>query len=225
MTVSNWEIARKFVAPESPPPGSPKGKTHANTKLTALTGLLIFILLALEGVTIPFIGKLFTLHAFIGWVLLPPILLKITSTSYRFVMYYIGNPRYAKAGPPKPLLRVLGPLIVLTTVLLMWSGIEMVLLGPSNPSVRLWGAIHRATFVFWFGFMTIHVLAYFFKAGSLALPELNRKPGAHSIRIPGRNVRVGLVLVALVIGIVIGLIEWHLAGPWSTALSHHFKIH
>lgn len=224
MSVSNWDIARKFVTPEDLPAGSDKSKTHANTKLTALTGLLIFFLLAVEGVTIPFIGSLFTVHAFVGWVLLPPILLKIASTSYRFVMYYIGNPRYAKAGPPRPLLRILGPLIVLTTALLMWSGIEMVLVGPHSPSVGTWSAIHKASFVFWFGFMTIHVLAYFLKASSLALPELNRKPGAHSIRIPGKNVRIVLVAASLAIGIVVGLLEWHLTGPWVEIFSNHLKI-
>ncbi len=224
MAVSNWEIARRFVAPDDPPPGSHKAKTHFNTKLTALTGLMIFVLLAAEGVTIPFIGKLVALHVFIGWVLLPPILLKIVSTSYRFVMYYTGNPRYVKAGPPKPLLRILGPLVIVSTTLLLWSGIELVLVGPHGPNALLWGAIHRATFVFWFGFMTIHVLAYFLKASSLALPELNRKPGAHSIRIPGRTLRIALVAASLVVGIIIGIVEWHMSVPWSTLLSHHLKL-
>lgn len=225
MSVSNWEVARRFVIPGEPSKGSHKGKTHANAKLTALTGLLIFFLLAIEGVTIPFIGQLFTIHTFIGWVLLPPILLKMASTSYRFVMYYIGNPRYSKAGPPKPLLRVLAPLIVVSTTLLMWSGIEMVLTGPNSPNVRLWSGIHKASFVFWFGLMTIHVLAYFMKAGSLALPELNRKPGAHSVRISGRTARIVLVTGSLIIGVLLGLFEWHLAAPWVTLFRGHLKIH
>ncbi|MDA8080811.1 MAG: hypothetical protein M0Z96_04255 [Actinomycetota bacterium] len=225
MSVSNWEVARRYVIPGEPPKGSPKGKTHANAKLTALTGLLIFVLLAIEGVTIPFIGPLFTVHAFIGWVLLPPILLKMASTSYRFVMYYIGNPRYSKAGPPKPLLRILAPLIVVSTTLLMWSGIEMVLTGPGSPNVRLWSVIHKGSFIIWFGLMTIHVLAYFMKAGSLALPELNRRPGAHSVRISGRTARIVLVSGSLIIGLLLGLFEWHLAAPWVTLFRGHLKIH
>ena len=225
MSVSNWEVARRFVIPGEPAKGSHKGKTHANAKLTALAGLLIFLLLAIEGVTIPFIGQLFTVHAFIGWVLLPPILLKMVSTSYRFVMYYIGNPRYSKAGPPKPLLRILAPLIVISTTLLMWSGIEMVLIGPYSPDVRLWSGIHKGSFIIWFGLMTIHVLAYFTKAGSLALPELNRRPGAHSVRISGRTARIVLVTGSLVVGVLLGLFEWHLAAPWVTLFHGHLKIH
>jgi len=225
LSVSNWEVAKKFIAPEDSSRGSRKNKTHANAKLTALTGLLIFFLLAIEGMTIPFIRQLFTLHAFIGWVLLPPILLKIISTSYRFVMYYIGNPKYTKAGPPKPLLRVLGPLIIITTTLLMWSGIEMMLNGPNSSAVRVWSGIHKASFVFWFGFMAIHVLSYFFKAGSLALPEVSRRPGAHSVRIPGRNLRLALVTGSLIVGIVLGMLEWHLTSPWLTLFGSHLKIH
>ncbi|NNN19974.1 MAG: hypothetical protein HKL84_09005 [Acidimicrobiaceae bacterium] len=224
MSVSNWEITKRFLTPENPKIGSSNSKTHPNTKLTAMTGLLIFFLLAAEGATIPFIGKLFTLHAFIGWVLLPPILLKIASTSYRFAMYYLGNPKYTKAGPPKPLLRLLGPLVVITTALLMWSGIELVLLGPLNPSTALWRNIHRASFVLWFGFMAIHVLAYFLKAGSLALPELSRRPRAHSIRTPGKNLRLALVAGSLVIGVILGMVEWHLTGPWIALYHNHLKI-
>jgi hypothetical protein len=214
LSVSNWELAKRIIGPEELSSKSPKSKTIANTKLTAMVGLVIFVLLALEGVTIPFIGPLFTLHAFIGWVLLPPILLKISSTSYRFVMYYSGNYKYVKAGPPKPLLRIIAPLIILTTALLMWSGIEMVLIGPTGPGVRMWFTIHRASFIIWFGLMAVHVLAYFLKASSFALPEFTRKQGMHTLRVPWRNLRMALVVGSVVIGIILGFSEWHLANNW-----------
>lgn len=224
MSVSNWEIAKKIIGPEQFGEKSPKVRTLANTKLTALTGLLIFALLAIEGVTIPFIGPLFSIHAFVGWVLVPPVLLKIISTSYRFVMYYTGNSRYVKAGPPKPLLRVIGPLIVVTTTILLWSGIEMVLLGPTGPGTKTWFQIHRIDFVLWFGLMTIHVLAYFLKAGSFALPEIAKPSGTHVGTIPGRNIRLILVSASLIIGIILGFKEWHLAANWVYAF-HNFTHH
>lgn len=224
MSISNWDVTKRAITPEPIRSGSPKAKTYANTKLTALTGLLIFILLALEGVTIPFIGPLLTIHVFIGWVLLPPILLKIASTTYRFAMYYTGSARYVKAGPPKPLLRVLAPLVIIFTTLLMWSGIEIVLIGPSGANIGLWRTIHKASFIVWFGIMAIHVLAYFLKAGSFALPELTRAPGSHSVQVPGRNIRLALVVGSLVLGIIIGLMQWHLATSWIAQLgnSGHF---
>lgn len=220
MSVSNWEIARRIVAPD-PKEETAKSKTRANTKLTALTGLLLFALLAIEGATVPFVGKLLTLHAFVGWVLLPPILLKISSTTYRFAMYYLGNPRYLEAGPPKPLLRLIGPLIVLTTTLLMWSGIELMLLGPSRAGI--WRGVHKASFVIWFALMMVHVLAYFLKAGSLALPELSKKKRVHSNRTPGRNLRLTLVGGSLLLGIILGFREWHLSAPWVALFAGHLS--
>lgn len=224
LSVSNWEIAKRIIGPEQHSEKSPKSRTIANTKLTALTGLLIFGLLAIEGVTIPFIGPLFSIHAFVGWILVPPILLKIISTSYRFVMYYTGNSRYVKAGPPKPLLRIIGPLIIVTTTILLWSGIEMVLIGPTGPGTRTWFAIHRIDFFLWFALMTVHVLAYFIRAGSFAIPEISRPRGTHAGTTPGRNIRLILVGASLVIGILIGFKEWHLAANWVSAFQK-FKHH
>jgi len=174
--------------------------------------------------TIPFVRQLITLHVFIGWILLPPLLLKITSTTYRFVMYYIGNPRYTKAGPPKPLLRVIGPLIILTTTLLMWSGIEMVLIGPQGSGIRLWDTVHKASFILWFGLMTVHVLAYFLKAGLLSMSELTRKSGAHSFRPSGRPIRLAMVIGALIVGVILGLHQWHLTNSWVSMLAGHKKF-
>lgn len=214
LSISNWDVAKKLVSPEPTSEKSPKSKTRANTTLTALTGLLLFALLAIEGVTVPFVGRLFTLHVFIGWVLVPPILLKISSTSYRFIMYYSGNERYVKAGPPKPLLRILGPVIVLFTTLLMWSGVEMVLLGPNSSSTRLWSTIHKASFIIWFVIMAVHVLSYFLKAGSFAWPDIAPRSGSHSSKIPGRTIRLVLVVTSLIIGIFLGFHEWPHATSW-----------
>ncbi|TAN24164.1 MAG: hypothetical protein EPN30_06855 [Actinomycetota bacterium] len=224
LSVSNWETVKRVASPKNGSHISGETATHANTRLTALTGLLIFLLLAAEGVTVPFVGQLFTLHAFIGWLLLPPILLKISSTSYRFVMYYVGNPRYTKAGPPKPLLRIIGPLIIITTTLLMWSGIEMVLIGPHGSNIAFWGTIHKASFIFWFGLMAVHVLAYFLKAGTLSISELARRSGAHSVRTSGRLIRLAVVAGSLVLGAILGLHQWHLTGPWVAMFADHQKF-
>jgi hypothetical protein len=54
---------------------------EANARLTGMTAALLLVLLAVEGFTILRIGKLLTLHVVIGMVLVPPVLLKIGSTS------------------------------------------------------------------------------------------------------------------------------------------------
>ena len=58
------------------------------------------------------LGGLRAEHMFIGLVLIPPVLLKLGSTGYRFVRYYAGAPAYREKGPPRPLLRLLAPVLV-----------------------------------------------------------------------------------------------------------------
>lgn len=224
LSISSWEQARRFVSAEAQPEKPSKGKTRFNSRLTALAGLLLFALLALEGVTVPFVGKLLTLHVFIGWVLLPPILLKLASVTYRFVMYYTGNPAYVKAGPPKPYLRLLAPVIVLTTAILMWSGIEMVMIGPTGSGIRLWSTIHKASFVLWFIVMAVHVLSYFLKASTVSLPDLARRSGAHTSRTPGKALRIVLVIGSLVVGVALGIHEWPHATAWVAQMTNRRKL-
>ena len=45
-------------------------------------------------------GGLVSAHMFIGMVLIPPVLLKLASTGYRFVRYYTGSQAYRAKGPP-----------------------------------------------------------------------------------------------------------------------------
>jgi hypothetical protein len=49
---------------------------EGNAWLTAVTGLVLVLLLAVEGVTILRIGQLLALHVFIGILLVGPVLLK-----------------------------------------------------------------------------------------------------------------------------------------------------
>ena len=74
-----------------------------------MTGAVLLILLAVECYTILRIGRLLTLHVFLGMLLLGPVTLKAASVLYRFARYYTGNEPYRRKGPPEPLLRVLGP--------------------------------------------------------------------------------------------------------------------
>ena len=57
-------------------------------------GALLFVLLAVLGVTILRIGQLMWLHLFLGLLLIGPLALKLASTGYRFARYYTGQPSY-----------------------------------------------------------------------------------------------------------------------------------
>jgi hypothetical protein len=128
----------------------------ANARLTASNAAVLLALLAAEGVTILRVRALLTPHVFIGMVLIPPVLLKVASTGWRFACYYRGAPAYRSKGPPPLPLRLLGPAVVTLTVMLLASGVGLLLVGPSWLPLLL--KVHKVSFVLWFGAMTIHVL-------------------------------------------------------------------
>ncbi|HLI57515.1 MAG TPA: hypothetical protein VKY26_10865, partial [Actinomycetota bacterium] len=166
------------------------GGETGNRRLTSLTGALLLVLLFLEGLTLPLIHRLVQPHIFLGMVLVPPIALKLASTGYRFLMYYGGNARYRAVGPPVLPLRLLGPTLIVATVVLMWSGIELLVLGPNQ--MGLWKRVHVASFIVWFGLMTIHVLAHLTRAGGDTLAEVAPVQAARLLpvkRWPGTGLR------------------------------------
>ena len=57
----------------------------ANARLTAATGLVLLVLLPVEGVTLLSLRALLTVHMLVGVALIPPIALKLASTGYRFM--------------------------------------------------------------------------------------------------------------------------------------------
>ena len=63
---------------------------------------MLLVGFAIEGVTILRIGRLLTLHFFLGLLLIGPVLLKIGSTGYRIARYYTGATPYVRRGPPAP---------------------------------------------------------------------------------------------------------------------------
>ena len=95
---------------------------------------MLFVLLAAEGVTILQVGRLITPHVFIGMLLVPPVLLKMGSTPWKFARYYLGTPAYRQKGPPLLALRLLGPFVVVLTLAVFASGIAL-LLGPFTVAI------------------------------------------------------------------------------------------
>ena len=98
---------------------------EGNSRLTSATGVVLLVLLAVEGVTVLRVRQLITLHVFLGVVLIGPVLLKSGSTVYRFARYYRGTAPYRGKGPPPLLLRVLGPVVIVTSLLLLGSGVAL----------------------------------------------------------------------------------------------------
>jgi hypothetical protein len=170
---------------------------------------VLLVLLAAEGVTILRIRPLLTPHVFIGMLLIPPVLVKIASTTYRFARYYRGAAAYRRKGPPPVLLRLLGPLLVILTVVVLASGVALLLTSPSLQQSLL--LIHKASFVLWFGAMTIHVLGHLADTARLAPRDWMRRTRGS---ITGAGTRQWGIAASLVAGALLGLILLGRIGPW-----------
>jgi hypothetical protein len=151
------------------------------------------------------------LHFFVGLLLIGPVLLKIGSTLYRFVRYYMGAAPYVRKGPPSPVLRLLGPLVILTSVAVIGTGVMLAVTGPGSGS---WLFLHKASFILWFGVMTIHVLNY-----APRLPHmLAARPGPRAGKTPELFSGSGrwLALAAsLAVGMAIAAFTAQLSAKWG----------
>ena len=193
-------------------PDDEAAAVEANARLTATTGLLLAVMLAAEGLTILAIHPLLAWHVAIGFALIPPVGLKLASTFWRFARYYLGAPAYRRAGPPQPLLRLLGPVVVLTTVAVLLSGVAAWLAGPDHHTLM---TVHKASFILWFGVMTIHFVAHAWRAARLTRADLVSRD-----RVPYRRTRYGLMLASLFAGIVVAVATRGLAPGWSAWVQH-----
>jgi hypothetical protein len=190
---------------------APAAGAEGNEKLTAMTGTILLVGFAVEGLTILEIHRLLYWHFLLGLVLIGPVLLKMASTLYRFVRYYAGSGPYVRKGPPAPFLRVLGPLVVLTSVAVLGTGVILAVVGRGGP----WLFLHKASFVLWFGVMTIHVLNY--------APRLPRMLGARSeyggraVAVPGGLARWLLLVASLAVGVGVAAVTMHMSASWGVS--------
>jgi hypothetical protein len=178
-----------------------------NERLTAGAAAVLLILLTVEGVTIVFLRQLMSVHLFVGALLIPPVLLKLGSTGYRFVRYYAGDSVYRAKGPPPALLRALGPFVVVLTLLVFASGIALMVAGPSAKGALL--PIHKIGFIVWVAFIGMHVVGHV-----LELPSAVRADLGRDADVPGRSLRWMLLGVALGGGVGLGAWALSYAGPW-----------
>jgi hypothetical protein len=182
---------------------------EANARLTGMTAVVLLVLLAAEGFTILRIGKLLTLHVVIGMVLVPPVLLKIGSTIWKFARYYLGSPAYRRKGPPPAFLRLLGPFLVVLTVAVIGTGIAL-LLGPFSMRSQLL-QLHKLTFIVWIAAMTVHVLAHIVDTARLAPKDFYWRTRR---QIRGAGKRQWALVGALFIGLLLALAVVPKVGPW-----------
>jgi hypothetical protein len=185
------------------------GGARGNQLLTSVTAVVLIVLLAAEGITVLNLRGLVDEHMFIGLVLIPPVLLKLSSTGYRMVRYYAGTHAYVAEGPPRLLLRVLAPALVIATLTVLTSGVLMLAGGHRGRSLL---QIHQVSAIVWVGVFAVHFLAH----GPRVVRSLTTALHATArTAIPGAGARGLLVAaatgggVALAVALLPVITSWH----------------
>jgi hypothetical protein len=178
------------------------------------------VLLAVIGVTIVRIGQLLWLHLFLGLLLIGPVALKLASTGYRFARYYTHDPVYRRKGPPEILLRLIAPIIVLTTVIVFVSGVVLLFLGPADRGQLV--LIHKVSFIVWVVFTSLHVLGHLphLPASLRAVRRANPGVPGQQLGAAGRWISIAGAVVG---GLVLAIVLIPDFGAWTahTGLLHH----
>jgi hypothetical protein len=191
-----------------PQPDERTWGVEGNARLTGSTAAVLLVLLAVEGVTIIEVGKLLRLHVFVGMLLVPPVLLKTATTGYRAARYYTGSAPYVDRGPPHVVLRVLGPVVVVLTFAVLVSGIVL-LWAPRRAHDTVF-FLHKATFILWFGAMTVHVLGHL--ADTVRLAPRDWRPAPDPV--PRAGLRRAALLASLVVGSGLGVLALEQVDTW-----------
>jgi hypothetical protein len=188
-----------------------------NERLTAAVGLVLIVLTIAELATnVLGLHQLLSVHVFIGLVLIPPVLLKLASTGWRFIRYYTGSEPYRSKGAPQLVMRLLAPLLVAATVVLFASGVAMgVLHGhPLDIARRL----HGPASVVWMILVGVHVLVYLKRALITSKEDITASSRAS---VPGARARSYLLAVAIVAGVVVGVATLPVDHHWLHLPNKH----
>ena len=180
---------------------------EANARLIGYASVALLIPLIADVITGIRPGLL--AHALIGFLLVPLVLLKLGSVGYRFLRFYAGDPRYRAAGPPALVMRLIAPALVLLTVALFATGIELWLFGFRFGDQ--WLTWHKAVFVLWFLAALFHAVAYVRRAPELVLAD------SHD-RLLGVGARRSVVIGSLVLGAALVLAMLPFPSPFALAV-------
>jgi hypothetical protein len=204
--------------PVLPGTGGPAG----NLALTAWTGLVLLVLSLAELLTLFNVTGLISWHVALGALLIPPALMKTASTGWRMTRYYFGSAPYQAAGPPPLLLRLLGPLVIISTLGLLGTGVLLVLLGQDTAQQSLisvlgfradWVTLHQGFFALWVGAVGLHLLGRIVPAlRATVVPG----PGAVTV-VPGRATRVLWFVAMLASAAALAVLLVPAVGTWTSS--------
>jgi hypothetical protein len=190
-----------------------------NERLTSSVGLVLLVLLGIETLTTLALSSYLPEHIFLGLLLIPPVALKLTSTGWRFFRYYTNSKPYRLEGPPRLLLRLLAPLLVVSTLTLFGSGVALIIVGHGGgPLLQL----HAVSFGVWGVLIAIHILAYLTRVLRVGLTDWRRHAAPD---VAGDRSRRVALLSALLAGVILALATYPAQDAWLDQRHDHGHDH
>jgi hypothetical protein len=186
------------------------GGVAGNELLTMSIAGILVVLLAAEFLTLLDLRDLLGVHMILGLILIPPVLLKIGSTGYRFARYYTRSPAYREKGPPFLPLRLMAPVLVASALTMFITGVWLLVIGHKSDQVLFF---HKASVIVFAAVFAIHLLAYGLRTIRTLKRAWHQQPG-----LPGGGLRSTLVTSSLGVGVALAIVlsdlisDWH-AGP------------
>lgn len=185
------------MTPAGPHRGSEGLNPEGNERLTATVGLVLIVLTLVELATLVLgLHRLLSLHVVVGLALIPPVVLKLGSTGWRFARYYTRSEAYRLKGAPQLAMRLLAPLLVAATVAVFGSGVAMGIL--HGQSLRVARQLHGPASVIWMLTLGLHVLVYLGRAIRTTREEVT--PGSRA-SVRGARWRTYVLIGAIVAAI------------------------
>lgn len=181
-----------------------------NERLTALVSIVLLGLIIVELVTSANLAMWLPAHTIIGVMLVGPLLVKMGSTGWRFLRYYTRVPAYVRRGPPPLVLRVLGPVLLVTTLVMVGTGMGLIVVGP----IQVFLLAHVFSALLWLPLMAVHSLAHWSQVKRHLADDWITRRGPRS----RRGLRLGANLGALLLGVIAAMLLFPAATPlfaWS----------
>lgn len=195
-------------------PRRPRLHRPANSRLVALTGLAILVLLPIPYGTALFLDVLWRVHYFSALLLIPLLGVKLGATAWRAMRYYLGDAQYRADGPPHLMPRLTAPILVLSTGVLFGSGVLMMLgadrFGP-------WSTIHNGAAIIFTGALGLHLLAHLWDTPrEVAVDVAPALVAGEPHAVPGSRRRLLFTVAAFMVGLTVAAIAAPTA-QWATS--------
>jgi hypothetical protein len=174
-----------------------------NLILTSHAGLIILfalLLLYLSGLAFT---PLRPVHFALGFALIPILAVKLASTSWRAISYYLRRGAYRAAGPPWALPRLIAVPLAVAAVLATVSGVVLWSQGTDHGA---WAAVHTGSVIALGVVVLVHLAVYLRKA---------LRASAKSLATTAVNRPERVIVWALLAALVAGAIATGLEPTWN----------